>query len=108
MITYRCNSKLKAPQLLADVLIVTCEPPSSGDDFVARLGLLCGDLDRVQRGPLVVVFMLLHLVLELDNRQVANSCLLKYLGDGYIELARLMVGWSTGQIPEVGSSIHWS
>ena len=96
MITYRCNSKLKAPQFLADVLIVSCEPPSSGDDFVARLGLLCGDLDRVERGPLVVVLVLLHLVLELDNRQVANSRLKKCIRERYIELVRLMVGMSKG------------
>ena len=49
--------------------------------------------------------MLLHPVLQLDNRQVTYALVFKHVCDWYIKLSGLVVRWPTDQIPEISDTV---
>ena len=102
---YLSDGQLKAPQLLAEIFVIPSVPPPSCEDLVPWFRFLGGEFDRNQRSPKLVVLVLLHLVLEFHDCQIASPLLIKHVGDGDVELSSFMVGRSKSKVSEMGDAI---
>ena len=85
--------------------MVACKSPATSNDLLVRLGILCSQSDGLKGDAQVVVLVLLHLVLQHHNYQVADSFLFKYVINWDGKLPPFMSSWL--QISKAGSAVIW-